>query len=293
VTESVYQIRNGKPEMQESFLVFIDILGYQSLVRSAKSRTDQQHLLSRLHKALSRHVPVLSHQDDGDNSPWYASRVFTDNIVLARPLFHFTGGEGESELGHMMLDAALYQLNLALEGFFVRGGIAVGPAYVDDHVVFGPALIEAHDLERERAVFPRIILSAGARGYIGRHVNYYAGGAQSAPQNDELLVDSDGEWFINYVDSARGTKDPEYLYEHEDVLRFHRDRVVESIVGYRENRHVLEKYLWVGRYHNYVSHYLFPDNVELLIPDELFPGGFRRLAEVIHSEKVGLDLKAT
>ena len=249
MSEPVYRLKNGRPEMQESFLIFIDILGYQSLTREAKTLADQHAMLGRLHSALSRHVPVLSRDDDPDFPPWYASRVFTDNIVLARPILG-PGGEGESELGNMMLDAGLYQFNLALEGFYVRGGIAVGPAYVDENVVFGPALIEAHDIEQERAVFPRIVLSDGAREYVKKHVSYYAGGATAAPHNNELLVDDDGEWFVNYVDAARGDNDPDLLPDYERFVIKHRDSAVEQIETSRGNRWVLDKSRWVGRYHN-------------------------------------------
>ena len=33
-----------------------------------------------------------------------------------------------------------YQFNLALEGLFVRGGVSVGEFYINEDIVFGPAL---------------------------------------------------------------------------------------------------------------------------------------------------------
>lgn len=276
--------------MQESFLIFIDILGYEGLTRAAKSEAEQNDLLRRLHAALSRHVPILSHQDEKDFPSWYAARVFTDNIVLARPLFEFNGGEGESELGHMMLDAGLYQFNLALKGFYVRGGIAVGPAYVDDHIVFGPALIEAHDIEQERSVFPRIVVSEKAREYVKRHVGYYRGGASAAPHNSELLVDGDGEWFVNYMDAAREDSNPDLLTEYRSFVEQHRDAAVAQIRAHSTNRRVLEKYIWVSRYHNYVVGYLYPGERDLLVPENLLPGGFRRLADILSPSEYGLGV---
>lgn len=282
--QSVYRIIDGVPQMEESFLIFIDILGYQAMARSAESQADHTRLLRRLHTALSRHVPDLTGQDEEQAQPWYASRVFTDNIVLARPLLRHTFGEGETELGFMMLDAARYQFNLAREGFFVRGGIAVGMAYVDEHVVFGPALIEAHDLEQVRAVFPRIVLSEGAREYVKKHVSYYAGGAAGAPHNGELLVDSDGEWFINYIDAARGDTDPALIPVYKPLVEQHRDQLVQQLKESRANRRVLEKYIWAGRYHNYVAQYLYPYTDDLLVPAALLPDGFQRLEEVLPAD---------
>jgi hypothetical protein len=285
MAEPIYTIKDGVPQMQESFLIFIDILGYQEMTRTARSKNQQSALLSRLHTALSQQVPAVSRAGDGGPSEWYATRIFTDNLVLARPLLHFGGGTGEPELGWMMLDAARYQFNLALQGFYVRGGIAVGPAYVDDYVVFGPALIEAHDIESERAVFPRIVLTEGARAYVRKHVSFYAAGAINAPQNSEVLVDSDGEWFVNYMDAALGDDDPGLLPSYRHHVLVHRENTTANIKAFASNRRILEKYRWVGRYHNYVAGYLYPDDEEVLIPDVLLAGPFRRLSDVLSTKE--------
>ena len=54
------------------------------------------------------------------------------------------------------------RLSLANHGFFMRGAISLGDAYVDDVVVYGSAFIEAHDGEVELARDPRIILCTSA-----------------------------------------------------------------------------------------------------------------------------------
>src|SRR5262249_8589289 len=50
-------------------------------------------------------------------------------------------------------------VTLLAKGLLIRGGIAKGPLYHDDSIVFGPALIEAYQLETGVAKFPRVILS--------------------------------------------------------------------------------------------------------------------------------------
>jgi hypothetical protein len=152
---------------------------------------------------------------------------------------------------------------------------------VDDYVVFGPALIEAHDIESERAVFPRIVLSENVREYVKKHVNFYTGGAVNAPQNSEVLVDSDGEWFVNYMGAALGDDDPELLPRYRQNVLVHREKTIMNINAYGSNRRIFEKYRWAGRYHNYVAGYLYPDDEEVLIPDVLLAGPFRRLFDVL------------
>jgi hypothetical protein len=50
-------------------------------------------------------------------------------------------------------------------GFLTRGGIAVGQLHHRQNVVFGPALVEAVNLERE-AIYPRLICSPGLLAHL-------------------------------------------------------------------------------------------------------------------------------
>ena len=56
-------------------------------------------------------------------------KVFTDNIVIGWPILQ----DGESEFEYTILNVAYYQLELILEGLFVRGAMDMGPAYIDDY----------------------------------------------------------------------------------------------------------------------------------------------------------------
>jgi hypothetical protein len=124
----------------------------------------------------------------------WAVKTFTDNVVLGIPIIQ----DGESDLGLVFSLAGLYQYKLIQNGFFVGGGIAVGQLYMDDDVVFGDALLEAHRAESELARDPRVVLAPSAARMIREHLCYYARICES-PQSDELLVDVDGQVFVNYL----------------------------------------------------------------------------------------------
>ncbi|MCC5014638.1 hypothetical protein [Legionella sp. 31fI33] len=49
-------------------------------------------------------------------------------------------------------------INLLESGFLVRGGISLGLLHHTDQIIFGPALVRAHDLEHNEAKFPRILI---------------------------------------------------------------------------------------------------------------------------------------
>jgi hypothetical protein len=110
-------------------------------------------------------------------------------------------------------------------------------------------------------------------------VGYYADGARGSPHNGALLVDDDGEWFVNYLDSARLDEDPNILPYYERLVRRHRRQVRRQIRKYKNVRRVLEKYIWVGRYHNFVCRYLYKSRTDLRIPERLLKHSFVRLHE--------------
>lgn len=270
---NLYPTRLG---LQESFVVWLDVLGYSDMCRAATTRADQNALLSRLRQALRRHRPLLQPTRE---PPFVALRAFTDNIVLGRPLFTGPLEDGESELAYMMMASAAYQFALARSGFFVRGAIAVGDHYMDEYMVFGPALIEAHDLESARAKTPRVLLSERAREFVTRHVRSY-GDVSDSPHDSELLVDADGEWFLNYLDAARGDDDVELLPAYRPFFMQHREVVASRLTEFATVPPVLAKYEWVAAYHNFVCGYLYPRDAELPLPG-VEAGGFRRLSEVL------------
>ena len=53
---------------------------------------------------------------------------------------------------------SLLQIAFAIDGFFLRGGIAVGEVYVDSTIVYGKAFLDAVEAEK-RANWPRIVFS--------------------------------------------------------------------------------------------------------------------------------------
>lgn len=148
-----------------------------------------------------------------------------------------------------MRQALWLQSNLVAEGFFVRGGLSLGSLHVSDHVLFGPALVEAYDLESRAAVHPRIVLSrAAAETQRGT-----AGGSM-------LMRDDDGQTFIDYLGAV--VEEPD---DPIPLLRSHRDTVVDRLHGSRRHKRRWEKYRWLGEYHNAVVRRRVPKARELLI----------------------------
>jgi len=143
---------------------------------------------------------------------------------------------------------SFFQFSLALAGFFIRGGLSIGPLYMDDIAVFGGGLNEAYDAESRLARDPRIVLTSSAEQAVKAHMKYYAEPDYS-PQSRDLYRDSDGKLFLNYLDTV-------LIAEHEngpfyDELLKHKEVVERALTEHKGNPVNWSKYAWVANYHNY------------------------------------------
>jgi hypothetical protein len=185
--------------------------------------------------------------------------------------------DGEIELGSAFWKVAWFQFDLALDGFFMRGAISLGNIYIDDVAVFGDALTEAHTAESQLARDPRIILTATAVAAVKRHLKYYAS-SQYAPQTSALLQDSDGQWFVNYLDTVLIAEN-EHGPFYEEFIK-HKQSVEIRLVQYRNNPPIFSKYAWVAGYHNsFCDLHLHYFSTEHKIDTELFRAAPRSIVD--------------
>src|SRR6266566_3595479 len=202
MSRNPYIVEGERPTLRESVFVFMDILGYSDLMFQSQKSGTEQEALKALYSALSDgrrgleggdlpELPKLGKKD------FYVLKAFTDNIAIGWPVH----SDAEIELGSAFMRLTNFQFNMAIRGYFVRGAISVAPAYIDEIAVFGDALTEAYTGESKLARDPRIILTNSAVRAAKQHLTYYHPPAH-APHVREILKDSDGQWFLNYLDSV-------------------------------------------------------------------------------------------
>ena len=290
---------------KESIIAHVDILGFKSLLDEAKeseSRFDE--LLNHYHKALrsafSRIKSVTEMRHKYDWKRISHVRVYTDNLLFVSELGWQTGGE--SEFGRTIDEIAMYQLELAIEGFFTRGGAVIERTYCDEVTVFSPALMDAAGIEK-RALFPRIILENSAREKLRRYLEWYNNPA-FCHFNDMVVIDPDGTWFINYLYVLRWFSDDmmdwtEYREEeipayggpyHPEALcqlHQHRDHIKKRLAEFKDNPAIFRKYLWLACYHNWFCSTYFSEDGDAEISDVgttlTFESCFAAKSEVNHN----------
>jgi hypothetical protein len=211
-------------------VLFLDLLGVSEMSRDDNA---ERHL-RKLGDAVGAYRNFLA-----ADSP-YPAAFFSDSFVLASPALDGEASEAAA-VAEVVGQAAWLQLDLLERGFFARGAITLGPIHLRQGLVFGPALVEAHDLERDAAVYPRIILAREAEKSQRSAVAASEGSLGSLP----LLYDNDSRAFVDYMRVL--LEDPN---SPVPVLEKYRQALSERLQEYREDRVVWEKYRWVGEYHN-------------------------------------------
>jgi len=262
-----YQDEHGKPRIRTSLTAFLDILGFAEAIRKAASEGRQQAHLDILKAALDeahnlfREDSALYERFSSVRVAPYLIKVFTDNIVLGIPIH----SDGESELGHMLRLVGNYQFTLVQHGFFVRGGITVGDIYMDSDTAYGKALLDAYVAESTLARDPRVVLDSKAMQLVHQHLLYYDR-VSTAPHNLDLLLDSDGQMFVNYLMIPLDGDRPDEAYL--GLLQRHRQVIMDKLQEFVAYPQYWSKYMWSGIYHNVICAdflkepaYLIPENV--------------------------------
>jgi hypothetical protein len=266
-----YPAADEKPSLIKSVFAFIDILAYKHIISKAREDDAELEMFHRLYTALNgaRYRLEKSRTNGYDKAKDkfindsikgrtekddYFLKAFTDNIVIGFP---------ENNNNHMCFreiisKLARFQFEMIEKGFFIRGAISYDAAYIDDIVVFGSALTEAHNGESVEAINPRIILSKTALEAIDRYIDRRPDTTSldkipSSWIKRNLLEDADGKWFINYLNAA--------FHDYFDycpgsgpnigIILKHKELVEKRLEEYKENNGVWLKYAWVANYHNF------------------------------------------
>ena len=220
--------------MEQSVVVLADILGYKERMRKAHMRGREQEELTWLSERLDKAHQLL---DDPSGAKW-RMKTFSDNVLVG---YRYLGERsGWFELGMACHNMGHFQLELAENGLFIRGGIGVGSIHISDNLVFGHILGELSETEKQ-ARNPRVILHRTALDYLDGHPDI-----KRDRMFTHILWNDSGATFINYMhplhtfrDSMRATT----FLNHKRHIRANLDR-------YWPNFKVFSKYAWAAKYHN-------------------------------------------
>lgn len=209
----------------DSLVSYFDILGFRNAV-DASSPEEIESVLVRM-ASLSSHdtrLRVITRR---------GLSTFSDHVVRTVMLEGLNDAEQAEAIDIELSEVQLVQANLAGMGKLLRGGVTRGPVYIDDEFVFGPALVEAYDLEHDVAKWPRIVLHEKLRpNLVGE---------------ERLAFEAnDGRLTLNYL--AAGDD----VVERVRFVESHA-RIVADALAKAARPDVGEKLRWLAGYQNRVA----------------------------------------
>ncbi|MBW1682872.1 MAG: hypothetical protein JRJ35_11255 [Deltaproteobacteria bacterium] len=258
---------NGEAILVPSLVCHADILGWSAQTREAIKSGNGHEFLRRIHKTLRAAYARLREQAAPvmqNDPPEFNIKTFTDNLVVAFPSLG-SRLAGEPELMSMFWVFRNLQAELARNGFLLRGAVAFGNHYMDEDFALGDALLEA--VENEKAGGPpRIVLGPSIVRLVKKHITFYSGKVRMSPHFHNLLMDTDGHLFLDYLSNAFAAFPDEPIFF--DLLESHRQVINNGLVKHSRNSDVLKKYQWLAGYHNFVCKHFVNENPLPWEPDE-------------------------
>lgn len=239
---------------EERLCLFLDILGFKSIIeKSATEKIESSVGIGKLdvpgiHAALRAIDRTMKHSDPTFGGiPDSSKQVtqFSDSIVVSYQM------EERSAVFDMLYDISFLQIELIQRGILVRGAITAGLLFHDGDTIFGPALVEAAELEK-LALYPRVILD---QEIIDRGKRK---SAQHHTSKDEekyirsfLKQDLDGMYYIDYFSPDPGIFDEGWdgMYEYLLSLR----EIVKRLSYLTKNPSLRLKHSWMRQKFNEVA----------------------------------------
>jgi hypothetical protein len=233
------RIAKSKRLYEKRVVAFIDILGFSDHIK--KTIVDPAHA-RKIHQVLVQIQELKTDNDRGLLAQKPFGRevsVFSDSIVISYPM------SMKSAVHHLLMDIIYLQLRMMGADILMRGGIAIGDIYHNDNIVYGPAMIDAYELESKYAIYPRVILQQQVLAQAALNAEH--------PPDEELEylsglleVDEDKQIFVDYMLQWEEL-DEEYDYR---LYLLKTRKLIENQLADQTRPDVLLKYNWLKRYYN-------------------------------------------
>lgn len=232
-----YFDKSGNPCLEQSVIVVSDILGFKNLTSEAFKEGQGQNLLRRLHTTIHQASLYLK---DKSEAKWF-TKFYSDNLIVGFP--HLGTSTGQFEFAQACHCIGHFQREMAIEGFFLRGGIAVDAIHISDNLAFGKVFEELVEAEKSGKL-PKVILLESATDYLNAHP-----GAEMDQSLNGILLEDGKRSYVNYLYAFSGHIDKERVAGMHNHKR-HIENGLEKYKNISGQKDILKKYKWLADYHN-------------------------------------------
>lgn len=235
---------------QNRAVVFLDILGFQDKLVdfekeavAHKEESETEYLWSRgVSDFIETFKSVISFLDE-KNFEYY---LFSDNICITADY---------NENNNILIDILIVMNDLffrfAEKGYFLRGGLDIGKFVVDDTIAIGVPLVNAYKLERDVALFPRIVLSENYKKLLDDFENANLINEESINKKQFLIKKHCEVFYLNVFFNLIGNENIFTLLESI------KSSILKNLTNCQNNEKVAIKYEWlVNEYDLFIEQYI-------------------------------------
>lgn len=225
---------------ENRYVIFLDILGFKNMVMKSENNPN---LLEKINKILNRIQEIKTDDVLLTKSDRQVS-IFSDSIIISYSSI-------KPGIVYPILEDIIYLcIEFSYENIWIRGGISFGKLYHKGDKCFGPALINATNLESKHAKYARVVVDTDflvttiANPPKSFSIKEYKNGIMDLLKKDS----SDNVYYLNFLDSIPYTLDnPDDI---ETIFFKIKNNITQSLISYKNNTEILEKYEWMKNYYN-------------------------------------------
>lgn len=251
-----------KSKYNISIISFFDILGFRNIVDGTNDPDEVLRILETL-----KYQTIPSPEESALILEQKVSN-FSDTVVRTTNIVSEINREYQlGILYNEFLDLIYIQYSLINDrDVFIRGSVTIDEIYQDSSYVFGSGLNRAYDLEKEVAIYPRIIIDHRVFSILeGTELLKASYRDLSTEKNyikNIVRESDDGVWFLDYLKAMNSgvakffmsTTDSKRIqltqFDYGKFLRHHKQLVIKKSKEFEDLNHIAVKYSWLARYHN-------------------------------------------
>lgn len=229
---------------EDRLVAFLDLLGFSKMVLDRQD-DDVEFVINLIPDMMKTHQGNVLRDD-------LQVTTISDSIILsvkAEP------DEILKDLFNVCVIVGRLQHELALNGYYMRGGISVGKMVHDSkrNLIVGPAYIQAYLLESKKCIVPRVIIGEEVVEFYGKDFDqmketlnnefthfYYQGNLINRHPNNNPLWVGNSEIFVDFASTFIGRERSGF----RGIVR----RFLQHIEKALNDGVAVEKYEWLARY---------------------------------------------
>lgn len=230
---------------QERAVAFIHLMELDSIIDESADDSAQASTILAALKYVEENTVEKKHNVWGSELPGKRMTIFSNSIAISYPVEYDSGA-----LYQLLVDVCHLQLNLLDRGFFVRGGVSIGKLYHEGNMVFGPALVEARQLEAKAAKYARVVLSKE----FYQEALEYRYEAHTIIEEEKflaqlLLKEKKDNYYLDFFRISEFNTRNEALNSHKKIKKLLKNRLKNKALSKKARR----KLIWFKKYLKYAK----------------------------------------